>query len=43
MRERDGTMRVDYDRLGLKFQTYDQWLAGGGRIPDPARAIGAAR
>ena len=43
LRESNGTMRVDYERLGLKFQTYDQWRAGGGRIPAPARAIGAAR
>jgi hypothetical protein len=29
----DGYLRVDYDRLGLKFQTYDQWVASGARIP----------
>ena len=23
----DGYLRVSYDRLGLQFQTYDQWVA----------------
>jgi hypothetical protein len=26
-------VRVYYDKLGLKFQTYDQWIASGARIP----------
>src|SRR3954468_19928843 len=26
----DGYLRVYYDKLGLKFQTYDQWTASGG-------------
>jgi hypothetical protein len=26
MRGRDGYMRVDYDRLGLPFQTWEQWF-----------------
>jgi hypothetical protein len=29
----DGYMRVYYERLGLKFQTYDQWMTGGGTVP----------
>ncbi len=29
----DGYLRVFYGKLGLKFQTYDQWLASGARIP----------
>lgn len=29
----DGYLRVRYDRLGVKFQTYDQWLGSGSRIP----------
>ncbi len=29
----DGYLRVHYDRLGLKFQSYDDWAAAGGRIP----------
>lgn len=32
-RGRDGYLRVFYDKLGLKFQTYDAWLASGARIP----------
>jgi hypothetical protein len=33
MRGRDGYLRVFYDRLGLKLQTYEQWIASGARIP----------
>jgi hypothetical protein len=29
----DGYLRVYYDKLGLKFRTYNDWLAGGARIP----------
>jgi hypothetical protein len=29
----DGYMRVSYDRLGLPFETYDQWLASGAHLP----------
>lgn len=29
----DGYLRVYYDRLGLKFRTYSDWLADGARIP----------
>ena len=36
MRGRDGYLRVFYDKLGLQFQTYDQWLATGARIPSAA-------
>jgi Protein of unknown function (DUF3300)/Chaperone of endosialidase len=32
----DGYLRVFYDRLGLKFETYDQWIAAGARLPKPA-------
>jgi hypothetical protein len=31
--DRDGTLRVLYDRLGIKFQTYEQWIASGARLP----------
>jgi hypothetical protein len=31
MRGQDGYLRVDYDKLGLKFQTYDEWLASSVR------------
>jgi hypothetical protein len=29
----DGYLRVYYDRLGLKFRSYDDWTVSGGRIP----------
>jgi hypothetical protein len=32
----DGYLRVHYDRLGLKFLTYRDWLAAGGQIPTRA-------
>jgi hypothetical protein len=32
-RGRDGYLRVYYEKLGLKFRTYRDWLAGGARIP----------
>jgi hypothetical protein len=37
-RGRDGYLRVRYDKLGLKFQTYDQWVASGAHIPSEAPA-----
>ena len=37
VRSRDGYWNVLYDKLGLKFQTYDHWIASGGRIPSSAR------
>lgn len=36
-RGRDGYLRVYYDKLGLKFQTYDQWVASGAKVPVTAR------
>ena len=38
MRGNDGYLRVYYERLGLKFQTYDQWVASGAQIPTSAGA-----
>lgn len=38
MRGRDGYLRVDYEKLGLEFQTYDAWRAGGRHIPATAAA-----
>ena len=29
----DGYLRVFYDKLGLKFQTYDEWISSGARVP----------
>ena len=33
VRGRDGYLRVYYDKLGVKFQTYEQWIASGGLMP----------
>jgi hypothetical protein len=38
---RDGYLRVYYEKLGLKFESYQQWLRSGGQI-DPASALKAA-
>ena len=32
-RDRDGYLRVYYDKLGVTFQTYDHWIALGARVP----------
>ena len=37
VRDRDGTLRVLYDRLGVRFQTYEHWIASGARVPMTAR------
>lgn len=37
VRDPDGILRVDYDKLGVKFQPYNQWLASGAQIPGAAR------
>jgi Protein of unknown function (DUF3300) len=31
--DRDGYLRVDYQKLGLTFETYDRWLRSGGQVP----------
>jgi hypothetical protein len=36
-RGRDGYLRVYYEKLGLKFQTYKDWLADGAQIPVGSR------
>ena len=33
VRGRDGYLRVFYDKIGLPFETYDEWLASGARVP----------
>jgi hypothetical protein len=35
----DGYLRVYYDRLGVKFETYDYWVASGARIPSAAQTV----
>ena len=29
----DGYLRVYYDKLGLRFRSYGDWLANGARVP----------
>src|SRR6478752_1726992 len=36
LRGRDGYLIVLYEKLGLQFQTYNQWIASGARIPSGA-------
>lgn len=36
----DGYLRVYYERLGLKFRSYDRWVVAGGLMP---RTTGAPR
>jgi Protein of unknown function (DUF3300)/Chaperone of endosialidase len=33
VRDRDGSLRVLYDRLGIRFQTYEEWITLGARLP----------
>jgi hypothetical protein len=33
VRGSDGYLSVFYDKLGVKFQTYDQWVASGAHVP----------
>jgi Protein of unknown function (DUF3300)/Chaperone of endosialidase len=37
-RGQDGYLRVFYDKIGVKFQTYDQWVASGAHVPAAIRA-----
>jgi hypothetical protein len=30
----DGYLRVDYRKLGLKFESYDHWIRSGARVPE---------
>jgi predicted DNA-binding protein (UPF0278 family) len=34
----DGYLRVYYEKLGLKFETYQEWLRSSGRVY-PASAL----
>jgi len=38
VRDHDGSLRVLYDRLGVKFQTYEEWLGMGAKVPTLTRA-----
>ena len=33
VRGRDGYLRVLYHKLGLQFQTYEQWISSEARVP----------
>ncbi len=37
VRGRDGYLRVFYDKLGLKLESYQQWLASGAHVPAGVR------
>jgi hypothetical protein len=37
IRGRDGYLNVFYNKLGLKFQTYDWWIASGAHVPTITR------
>ena len=37
VRDQSGYLRVQYEKLGLRLQTYDQWVAAGGVIPVTAQ------
>jgi Protein of unknown function (DUF3300)/Chaperone of endosialidase len=37
VRGRDGYLRVTYEKLGVTFQTYKHWLAGGAHVPTGSR------
>jgi hypothetical protein len=37
VRDRDGSLRVLYDKLGVKFQTYEEWITTGAQIPVAVR------
>jgi hypothetical protein len=37
VRNRDGYLSVLYDKLGVKFQTYQQWIGLGGSIAAQGR------
>jgi len=38
----DGYLRVYYEKLGLRFETYDAWLKSGAQIPLAAAPSSAA-
>jgi hypothetical protein len=33
VRGSDGYLRVFYDRLGVRFQSYQHWIASGAKVP----------
>ena len=39
VRDRNGYLRVYYDELGLRMQTWEEWVAGGRKIPASASGL----
>jgi len=39
VRGRDGYLRVYYEELGLRMQTWEAWVAAGRKIPSAARGL----
>lgn len=37
-RDAQGILRVNYDRLGVKFQSYNRWLGSGAHVPASVRS-----
>ena len=40
-RDDDGYLRVFYGRLGLRFQSYNDWIAAGGQLPKVSTSYSA--
>lgn len=40
-RDREGYLWVFYDQLGLRFRSYDDWLASGAKLPKVPSSYGA--
>ncbi len=38
-RGRDGYLRVHYEKLGLTFRTYREWMTDGAQIPNAGRPV----
>jgi len=39
VRASDGYLRVFYEKLGLKFETYEQWVASGASVPSAGQVM----
>ena len=39
VRGTDGYLRVYYEQLGFKMQTYDEWVASGSKLPATPASI----
>ena len=37
-RGEDGFLRVRYEKIGVKFQSYEHWLSTGASVPHGVRA-----